>query len=55
MGGLKEGVKRSSGLISRIPGMDRVAVKVSVVQVKKVKDKGKYQLNYSTERHKLLP
>ena len=34
----KGGVKRSSGPISRIPGWDRVAVKVGVVQVEKVND-----------------
>jgi len=34
----KGGVKRSSGPISRIPGGDRVAVKVGVVQVEKVND-----------------
>ena len=34
----QRGVKRSSGLISRIPGGDRVAVKVGVVQVEKVND-----------------
>src|SRR6218665_3967483 len=32
-GGFPKGVKRSSGPISRIPGWDRVAVKVGVVQV----------------------
>jgi len=32
------GVKRSSGPISRIPGGDRVTVKVGVVQVEKVND-----------------
>ena len=31
-------VKRSSGPISRIPGGDRVAVKVGVVQMEKVND-----------------
>jgi len=31
-------IKRSSGPISRIPGGDRVAVKVGVVQVEKVND-----------------
>ena len=34
----QRGVKRSSGPISRIPGGDRVAVKVGVVQVEKVND-----------------
>jgi len=32
------GVKRSSGPISRIPGRDRAAVKVGVIQVEKVND-----------------
>ena len=32
-------VKRSSGPIFRIPGGDRVAVKVGIVQVEKVNDK----------------
>jgi len=31
-------VKRSSGPISRIPGGDRAAVKVDVVQMEKVND-----------------
>ena len=31
-------VKRSSGPISRIPGGDRIAVKVGVLQVEKVND-----------------
>ena len=36
-GAFPNGVKRSSGPISRIPGgVDRVAVKVGVVQVEKV-------------------
>jgi len=34
----QKGVKRSSGPIFRIPGGDRVAVKVDVVQVEKVND-----------------
>ena len=33
-----KGVKRSSGPISRIPGGDRVAVKVDVVQMGRVND-----------------
>ena len=33
-----KGVKRSSGPISRIPGGDRVAVKVGVVQMGRVND-----------------
>src|SRR6218665_3822069 len=37
-GGFSKGVKGSSGPISRIPGGDRVAVKVGVVQVEKVND-----------------
>ena len=37
-GGLPKGVKGSSGPSSRIPGGDRVAVKVGVVQVEKVND-----------------
>ena len=38
-GGFSKGrVKRSSGSISKIPGGDRVAVKVCVVQVEKVND-----------------
>src|SRR6218665_3302829 len=37
-GGFPKGVKNSPGLISRIPGGDRVAVKVGVVQVEKVND-----------------
>ena len=38
-GGLSKGrsIYRSSGPISRIPGGDRVVVKVSVVQVEKVR------------------
>ena len=36
--GFSKRVKRSSGPISRIPGGDRVAVKVGVVQVEKVND-----------------
>ena len=36
--GFPKGVKRSSGPVSRIPGEDRVAVKVSDVQVEKVND-----------------
>src|SRR6218665_3214745 len=38
IGSFPKGVKRSSGPISRIPGGDRVAVKVGVVQVEKVND-----------------
>ena len=34
----KGGVKRSSGPIFRIPGGDRVAVRVGAVQVEKVND-----------------
>ena len=34
----QRGVKRSSGPISRIPGGDRVAVKVGVIQVEKLND-----------------
>src|SRR6218665_160692 len=34
----KGGVKRSSGQISRIPGGDRVAVKVGVLHVEKLND-----------------
>jgi len=34
----KEGVKRSSGPISRIPGGDRLAVKVGAVQMGRVND-----------------
>src|SRR6218665_2399300 len=37
-GAFQRGVKRSSGLISRIPGGDRVAAKVGVVQVGSVND-----------------
>ena len=37
-GVFKGGVKRSSGPISRIPGGERVAVKVGVVQMEKVND-----------------
>ena len=33
-----KGVKRSSGQISRIPGEDRVAVEMGVVQMKRVND-----------------
>ena len=33
-----KGVQRSSGPISRIPGGDRVVVKVGVVQMEKVSD-----------------
>ena len=36
--GSERGVMRSSGPIFRIPGGDRVAVKVSVVQMEKVND-----------------
>ena len=36
--GFQRGVKRSSDPISRIPGGDRVAVKVGVVQMEKVND-----------------
>ena len=36
--GASKGVKRSSGLISRIPGGDRVAVRVGIVQMEKVND-----------------
>ena len=36
--GFPKGVKRSSGPISRIPGGDRVAVKVGVAQMEKVND-----------------
>ena len=36
--GSKRGVKRSSGPISRIPGGDRVAVKVGVIQMGRVND-----------------
>ena len=36
--GFSKGVKRSSGPISRIPGGDRVAVNVGVVQMEKVND-----------------
>jgi len=32
------GVKRSSGPISRLPGGDRVAVKVGAIQVENVND-----------------
>src|SRR6218665_972038 len=32
-GGFQRGVKRSSGPISRVPGGDRVAVRVGVVQM----------------------
>ena len=35
----QRGVKRSSGPISRIPGGNRVAVKVSVVQMGRVNDR----------------
>jgi len=37
-GVFQRGVKRSLGPISRIPGGDRVVVKVGVVQVEKVND-----------------
>ena len=38
-GGFSKGaIKRSSGPISRIPGGDRVAVKVGVVQMEEVND-----------------
>ena len=37
-GGFKSGVNRSSGPISRIPGEDKVVVKVGVVQMEKVND-----------------
>src|SRR6218665_793578 len=37
-GGFSKGVKRSSGPISRIPGGDRVAANVGVVQMEKVND-----------------
>ena len=37
-GVFQKGVKRSSGQISRIPGGDRVAVKVGGVQMEKVND-----------------
>jgi len=37
-GVFQRGVKRSSGQISRIPGGDRVVVKVGVVQMEKVND-----------------
>jgi len=36
--GFPKGAKRNAGLISRIPGGDRVAVKVGVVQMEKVND-----------------
>ena len=36
--GFPNGVKRSSGLFSRIPGRDRVAVKVGIVQMERVND-----------------
>src|SRR6218665_1962579 len=36
--GFPKGVKRSSGPISRIPGGERVAVKVGVVQMGRVND-----------------
>ena len=37
-GDFSKGVKRSSGPISRIPGRDRVAVKMGVIQVGRVND-----------------
>src|SRR6218665_3893283 len=48
----KGGVERSSGPIYRIPGGDRVAVKVGVVQVEKLNE-GEGELSSSSRQFKL--